>query len=116
MSCRGFMNPQRAGVEQKLARRVTPHWRVGSTATILGKATTQENYVNPIDHSAPPGSGFYSCMALQPRLGLLSKRWNRNDIVDSASTVVIGRDLAVGGELLLEHELQPGSARNSRSS
>lgn len=62
----------------------------------FNKDNKRQIYVNPINHTSHTGDRLCSCVALQSRLGLLSKWWIRDDIVNRASAVAIGRDLAMG--------------------
>ena len=61
----------------------------------VNKDNERKMYVNPINYNPRTRVRLRSSMALQPRLGLLPKRWIRNNIADSTAIVAIGCDLAV---------------------
>jgi hypothetical protein len=62
----------------------------------VNRENERKIYVNPINYTARTRACVRSSMALQPRLGLLSKRRPRDDIADSATIVVVGCDLGAG--------------------
>lgn len=64
----------------------------------VNQDTKRKIYVNPINYTRHTLNRLCSGVAVQPRLGLLSKRWDWDDIVDFAAVVVIGCDLATGAK------------------
>ena len=62
----------------------------------VNKDNERKIYVNPINYTPRTRVRLRSSMALQPRLGLLPKRWIRHNITDFAAAVAVGRDLDIG--------------------
>src|SRR5256885_11395014 len=75
-----------------------PHFGGAELRMRVNKDNQRKIYVNPINYTGHTLGRLCSGVALQPRLGLLSKRWNRNDTAHSASALVVGCDLAFARE------------------
>src|SRR5437868_2611966 len=73
----------------------------------VNKDDQRNIYVNPTNYTARTRARLCSSMALQPRLGLLSKWRSRDDIADSAAIVVIGCDLGRGGAFRIARGTAP---------
>lgn len=64
----------------------------------VNQDTKKEIYVNPINYIGHTLNRLCSGVVVQPRLGLLSKRWDWDDIIDSTAVVAIGCDLAASAK------------------